>query len=184
MQKELQMNEIDRARQMHIADIPGRSAIRYGKKIALIDGETQISYQTFQQIVDLLAKHLYQQGLRKGDKMMILSHNCWQFPTILYAAAQLGVVSVPINFMLNAKEIEYLLQHASPRMVVVEDVLCSVMQVAIESLSTLQPKRVTIQRHTEQQILQGWQNFNEFLQPLNFILPDIKLKSSDPIRMM
>lgn len=98
------MNEINRARQMHIADIPRRSAIRYGNKIALIDGKSQISYQTFQQLVDLVAKHFYQQGLRKGDKLMILSHNCWQFPTILYAAAQLGVISVPINFMLNEKK--------------------------------------------------------------------------------
>ncbi|APV37645.1 fatty acyl-CoA synthetase [Acinetobacter soli] len=178
------MNEIDRARQMHIADIPRRSAIRYGKKIALIDGETQISYQTFQQLVDLLAKHLYQQGLRKGDKLMILSYNCWQFPTILYAAAQLGVISVPINFMLNAKEVQYLLQHASPKMVIVEDRLCSVMQLALDNLATQSPEKVVLQLDSEQPILSGWQTFDHFLQPLDFKLPEIALSSSDPIRMM
>ncbi|MGQ0893969.1 hypothetical protein GQO11_07605 [Acinetobacter johnsonii] len=38
------MNEISRARQMHISDIPNRSAQRYGDKIALIDGDKQLSY--------------------------------------------------------------------------------------------------------------------------------------------
>ncbi|MDH2595960.1 MULTISPECIES: fatty acyl-CoA synthetase [Acinetobacter calcoaceticus/baumannii complex] len=178
------MNEISRARQMHISDIPNRSAQRYGDKIALIDGDKQLSYNQLKHSVDIVAKHLFQQGLRKGDKLMLLSHNCWQFPTVMYAAAKLGVLSVPINFMLNHKEIGYLLEHAKPKMVLVEDILCPIMEKALENISDLEPKQVVLHLNQECQIQDIWEDFERYLVDFDFSLPSQELRTNDPIRMM
>ncbi|AWL28625.1 long-chain-fatty-acid--CoA ligase [Acinetobacter defluvii] len=176
-------NDIQRARRMHIADIPTRSAQRFGNKIALVDHEHQMSFKEFHQCVEQIAMHLYDQGLRKGDKVMIFSHNCWQFPAILYATAKLGVISVPINFMLNAAEVNYLLQHAQPKMVVVEDSLCTVMERALIKTDFIPPQQVVIDLN-QSNVAAQWQNFDTFLQDIEITLPEIELHAHEPIRMM
>ena len=187
------MNSIQRARQMHIADIPTRSAQRYADKIAFIDGHTQLSYREFKQTVDCVARQLYQSGLRKNDKLLILSHNCWQFPTILYAAAQIGVIAVPINYMLNPKEVRYLFEDAQPSMVVVEDALCETMQEVLNQSPYQCAQRVLLHLNTESNITDamrnefkqlGWQDFETLLSSDAAALPEIVLDSTDPIRMM
>lgn len=178
------MSEISRARQMHISDIPNRSAQRYGDKIAIIDGEKQLSYKQFKHTIDVVAKHLFQQGLRKGDKLMLLTHNCWQLPTVMYAAAKLGVVSVPINFMLNYKEVGYLLEHATPKMLIVEDMLCPVIEQALENISDLEPIKIVLNLNHEIQVQKNWVDFEKYLHDLDFSLPLLELEINDPIRMM
>lgn len=138
------IKDIQRARQLHIADIIGRSAKRHGDKIALIDGETKISFKDLDRLVSKITAHLYAAGLRKGDKLVLMSHNCWQFPAILHAAARLGVIGVPINFMLNANEVTYLLEHSQPKMIVAEDELCHVIDEATRKLTFPQPQKIVL----------------------------------------
>ena len=176
-------NDIQRARRMHIADIPRRSAQRFGDKIALVDQTQQISFKEFHQHVEQIAMHLHQQGLSKGDKLMILSHNCWQFPALLYATAQLGVISVPINFMLNALEVNYLLQHSQPKMVVVEDDLCAVMEQALLNINFNLPQQVVLDLN-QVKVAAQWQNFDTLLKPTAIVLPEVELHAHEPIRMM
>ena len=59
-------NDIQRARRMHIADIPRRSAQRFGHKIALVDQAQQLSFKAFHQHVEQIAMHLHQQGLNRS----------------------------------------------------------------------------------------------------------------------
>lgn len=176
-------NDIQRARRMHIADIPTRSAQRFGHKTALVDQDQRISFSEFDRYVEQIAMHMHAQGLCKGDKIMLFSHNCWQFPAILYAAARLGVIGVPINFMLNAKEVHYLLQHAQPKMLVVEDDLCAVMEQALEKIDFTRPKQVVLDLN-QRTISAQWKNFEEYLVQTEIKLPDVELHADDAIRMM
>ncbi len=175
--------DIQRARQLHIADIIGRSAKRHGDKIALIDGETKISFKDLDRLVSKITAHLYAAGLRKGDKLVLMSHNCWQFPAILHAAARLGVIGVPINFMLNANEVTYLLEHSQPKMIVAEDELCHVIDDATRKLTFPQPQKVVLNLN-EVHVTSIWQNFEYFLKGISVDVPEIELNTHDPIRMM
>jgi fatty-acyl-CoA synthase len=47
----------------------------------------------------------------------ILSRNSHAFAALRFALARLGAVLVPINFMLNADEVAYILRHAGARAV-------------------------------------------------------------------
>ena len=46
--------------------------------------------------------------------------NCWQYALLAFATARAGVVLVPINFMLTAEEISYILGHSRVSGLVVE----------------------------------------------------------------
>ena len=38
----------------------------------------------------------------RGDRLALLSHNCFEYAVLAFATARLGVVLVPVNFMLTA----------------------------------------------------------------------------------
>jgi fatty-acyl-CoA synthase len=40
----------------------------------------------------------------KGDRIALLSHNCWQYVVLAFATARLGAVLVPVNFMLGPRD--------------------------------------------------------------------------------
>ena len=62
--------------------------------------------------MSLTAAALAARGLKKGGRLALLSHNCWQFVVLSFATARLGVVLVPVNFMLGPAEIAYILGHS------------------------------------------------------------------------
>lgn len=65
-----------------------------------------------------------------AGELALLSHNCWQYPVLNFATARLGVVLVPVNFMLTGGEIGYILDCAADAFVV-EDALVPVAEKAL-----------------------------------------------------
>ncbi len=94
-----------------------------------------------------------------GDRLAILSHNCWQFAVLSFASARAGVILVPINFMLGADEIAYILDHCQATAFVVEDALVAVADKAVGSLA--QPPR--IRRHIALGDGADWDDVDEWL---------------------
>src|ERR1700757_5055025 len=103
---------VARARQHSVGDLLRRTAARYPDKIAVIAGERRVTYREFDASVNRCAHALADRGLGKGDRLALLSHNCWQYAVLAFATARLGVVLVPVNFMLGADEIAYILIHS------------------------------------------------------------------------
>jgi fatty-acyl-CoA synthase len=71
--------------------------------------------------------------VRQGDRIALLSHNHGDYVITCLALARLGAIAVPINFMLNATEVGYILGHAEVNGVVVEDALMSVANAALDA---------------------------------------------------
>jgi len=129
------------ARQQSLGDLPRRSAQRTPDKVAFIDGQTQLTFAEFDAIVDRAAAAIADAGLSKGDRLAVLSHNCWQFVVLNFATARLGVILVPINFMLGAGEIAYILDHSGATAFVVEDALVPVADAALASATKTARRR-------------------------------------------
>ena len=51
-------------------------------------------------------------GVAKGTRVAVLARNSHAFAALRFALARLGAVLVPINFMLKADEVAYILRHA------------------------------------------------------------------------
>ncbi|MFC9356073.1 acyl-CoA synthetase [Rhodococcus sp. NPDC057014] len=120
-----------RARQQSIGDIPRRSAARFPDKLAVVHRDVRLTFAEFDAVIDRVAAALHAEGLTPGDRLALLSHNCWQYPVLNFATARLGVVLVPINFMLTGGEIGYILDDCDADAFVVEDALVPVAETAL-----------------------------------------------------
>ena len=58
-------------------------------------------------------------GLRKGDRVAIISENRWEWAVADFAALALGIVDVPLFPTLQAQQVTELLQHSGARVAVV-----------------------------------------------------------------
>lgn len=101
------------AHQHGIGDILRRTAARVPDKAAILCGDVHWTYAEFDRICNRLASALAGQGVRPGDRVAILSRNSHAFAAMRYAVARMGAVLVPINFMLNAEEIAFILSSSA-----------------------------------------------------------------------
>lgn len=111
------------ARSHALGDIPRRTARRNPDKTAIIDGPVTLTFADFDELVDRAAAALCDNGFEPGDRLALLAHNCWQYAVLAFATARAGVVLVPVNFMLTASEIAYLLGHCGATGFIVQDEL-------------------------------------------------------------
>src|SRR5690349_24671523 len=131
---------IARARSHSLADIPRRSARKQPDKTAIIDGDVVLSFADFDHTVDRAAAALRDNGLRPGDRLALLSRNCWQYAVLAFATARAGVVLVPINFMLTPDEISYILGHSRAAGFIVEADLIPVAEQAMAAGTAVRTK--------------------------------------------
>ena len=88
-------------------------------KPALIHGEGEIvTYRQLADGTDRVSALLWHRGVRKGDRVAFLGENCPEFIQVLFGAAQLGAVFVPINTRLAPPEITHVLTDSGARVLI------------------------------------------------------------------
>ena len=90
-----------------------------------------MTFAEFDGLVDRAAAALHDNGFGPGDRVALLAHNCWQYAVLAFATARAAVVLVPINFMLTAEEIAYILGHCRATGFIVEPTLIDVAEEAM-----------------------------------------------------
>ncbi|WP_431240212.1 fatty acyl-CoA synthetase [Mycolicibacterium aichiense] len=128
----MSLEDVVRAARGHsLGDIPRRSARRYPDKVAIVDGDLTLTFAEFDELVDRAAAALADNGLRAGDRVALLARNCWQYAVLAFATARAAVVLVPLNFMLTAEEIAYIVGHCRATGFIVEADLIAVAEEAM-----------------------------------------------------
>jgi long-chain acyl-CoA synthetase len=100
---------------MPVGDILRRNAVNYADKTALIFGDRRIGYAELNRTVNRVANQLLKMGLKKGDRLAVLLHNGTEFIELYFACAKSGVVFVPLNNLLKARELIQILEYIKPR---------------------------------------------------------------------
>ncbi|HVL62673.1 MAG TPA: AMP-binding protein, partial [Microbacterium sp.] len=90
---------------------PDKPALIHG------DGET-ITYRQLADGTDRVSALLWHRGVRKGDRVAFLGENSPEFLQVLFGAAQLGAVFVPINTRLAPPEIAHVLSDSGARVLI------------------------------------------------------------------
>ena len=98
-----------------LGDVLRRTAARLPDKTAIVCGDVRWTYREFDTLCTRLANGFASIGVKAGDHVSILSRNSHAFAAVRFALARLGAVMVPINFMLGADEVAYILRHAGAR---------------------------------------------------------------------
>ncbi len=171
--------QVRRARAHALGDIPRRTARRLPDKLALIDGEVRLTFAELDDRIDRTAAALLAAGLDRGERLAILAHNCWQYPVLVFAAARLGVAVVPINFMLGAGEIAYILRHSRAAALVAEDVLLAPAEQAMGEAGTEVRVRAVIGEPRE-----GWTAIADWTGHERAELPDRVIEDDEVLRLM
>jgi fatty-acyl-CoA synthase len=147
-------------RRQTIADALHRTAQRLPAKTAIVCGATRWSYAEFNALVDRLAAGLQRIGVTEGDKVAVLARNSHGFAALRFALARCGAVLVPINFMLKADEVAYILRHAGARTLATDSGLAELARAAA-ALDTQVNQFVWLPSEDTSEPVAGMHHFDE-----------------------
>ena len=164
-------------RRQTIADALRRTALRLPAKTGIICGTIRWTYAEFDALVSRLAAGLAQIGVAEGDKVAVLARNSHGFAALRFALARRGAVMVPINFMLKADEVAYILRHAGAKTLATDSGLADLAQAAA-ALDTQVGQYIWLPSEDASEAVAGMHSFDT-LAACTAPLPDIQLGSYD-----
>lgn len=98
----------------------GKRRLKNPGKPAVVFQEVRLTYRDLADAADRVAAILWRRGIRKGDAVAYIGENSPQFLEVLFGAAQLGAVFVPVNTRLAAPEVRHVLVDSDARAVVLD----------------------------------------------------------------
>jgi acyl-CoA synthetase (AMP-forming)/AMP-acid ligase II len=100
---------------MVVGDMLLRNANKFPEKIAVVSEGVSMSYKALNERVNRLSNALIKEGLKKGDRIGVLVHNCYQFIETYFGAAKTGGIFCPYNNHLKERELSNIINYSSPR---------------------------------------------------------------------
>ncbi len=108
------------------------AAARYPERPAFLFFGRGLGYREMQAQVNALAGHLQQAGgVRHGDRVLLMSQNCPQFPVAFHAILRAGAVVVPVNAMSTASELAHYIEDSGARVAVVAQELLPALRPSL-----------------------------------------------------
>ncbi|MEY2994978.1 MAG: Long-chain-fatty-acid--CoA ligase [Pseudomonadota bacterium] len=164
-------------RRQTIADALRRTAARLPNKSAITCGHTEWSYAEFDALVSRLAAGLHRIGVQEGDRVAVLARNSHGFAALRFALARRGAVMVPINFMLKADEVAYILRHSGARTLATDTDLTPLAKEAATKDTQVQ-QFIWLPSEDPSVPSEGMHHFDA-LAACTDPLPDVALQSTD-----
>ena len=109
-----------------IARNTGRAA-----KTAFIDDHGSLSYGALSDRIRRMAAALLAAGLRREERVLLLMHDCNEWPVAFLGALYAGIVPVAVNTLLTTDDCAYMLAHSRAQAALVSDALLPVLQAAL-----------------------------------------------------
>lgn len=92
---------------------------RHADQPAVSCGEHKLTYAQFDRAAAGLAAFFEEEGYGPGDRVLLFLRNGFEYPTLLLGVMRAGLVVVPVNAKLHAREVAYICRDAAPRIVFV-----------------------------------------------------------------
>ena len=108
-------------------------------KIAIICEDQKITYRALDILINHVSYYLLNKGIKKGDKVAILSLNSIDYVIIYLGILRLGAVAVPINIKFTEKQIDYILKDADVKLVL-KEIADIEINTNIEYLFNIEPE--------------------------------------------
>ena len=91
------------------------------QKIAIVDGEKEIDYQSLMARAKVIAAELVAQGAKTGDLIGVCVGRHWQMVASLLGVLQTGCAYVPLDPNYPQQRIDYTLQHSGIKLAIVDN---------------------------------------------------------------
>ncbi len=100
-------------------------------KIAYIDDQGSLSYGGLTDKIRRIAAALLAQGVRREERVLLLMHDCSDWPVSFLGAMYAGIVPVAVNTLLSADDYHFMLQHSRAQVAIVSQALLPTLQAAM-----------------------------------------------------
>jgi len=134
-------------------------------------GRKRYTFAEMNKRVNQFSSYLTKQNLSAGDRIALLCKNHEDFITVFFAAAKLGIVTVPINWRLQAIEVEYILSNSEPSLLIYDGAFSQ----------TIKELKQTVHIPTLQA---GDESFDDIIIGLPAEEPQLQTKNNDLILIM
>ena len=135
------------------------NAKKFAHKLALKDQHRSFTYAETNRRVNRLAHGLMGLGLAKGDKVAVFMDNCIEIIEVYLATAKTGIIIVPVNFRLVGCEVEYIVNNADAKAMVVEAQFTDVIDPIKKDLGNIAANHYVIVGGESQ----GYVEYEQFL---------------------
>ncbi len=103
----------------------------HGERPAFIDDAGTLTYGELDQRVRSLAAGLRSLGLRREERVLLLMHDCNDWPVSFLGAMYAGLVPVAVNTLLTPDDYAYMLEHSRAQAVLVSGALLPTLTAAM-----------------------------------------------------
>jgi acyl-CoA ligase (AMP-forming) (exosortase A-associated) len=149
-------------------ELPRLQAERRPEAISLVDGPRRIDYATLEHEVTTFTAGLLELGLQRGERVGIYLDKRTETVAASFGTAAAGGVLVPINPLLKAQQVEYILRDCNAKVLVTSLERLTLLQEYLLYCTELQHVvlvgKPADQIPSSRQTLSGWNDFRQ-LQP-------------------
>lgn len=105
-------------------------------KVAIqdLDAGTSLTYSELNDRARRLAGYLQAQGVKKGERVALLTRNRPEFFEAQFACAKIGAICLPLNWRLTVNELSYILQDSAPNTLIHDHVFSETANTLIADL--------------------------------------------------
>ncbi|MFX1502668.1 MAG: AMP-binding protein [Promethearchaeota archaeon] len=163
---------------LNIGEIVNVNANKYPEKLALKDIRRQLTFKQLNERTNKLANGILKNGIKKGDKVAILSNNRIEFMELYIAAAKGGFIIVPLNFRLHPDDISFIINNSDAKWLFVESRFQEATEKIWERAEELgfeNVQRVLI----SDKPAEGWKLFEDILRIGENSYPSVKVNPED-----
>ena len=122
---------------MNIGQVLASRAALLGEKVGFIHNEKQITFAEMNMRANSFSQFLQQEGFKAGDKIALLCKNNEHVITAFFGAAKLGIVTVILNYRLQAAELQYIVEHSDTKLLIHDEVFKEVTsQLEVTAIGT------------------------------------------------
>ncbi len=99
----------------HLLD---RNETLRGSGPAVIDGDGRdVDWAAYARLSQVYADLMMQEGVGSGDRVLVVAENCLTVAVAIFAASRIGAWAVPVNARMAPQELDRIVTHADPAMV-------------------------------------------------------------------
>ena len=127
---------------MLLQDAFKRVVHRLPKKLALVDGNVRVTYETLGHKVATLARALREDGVAPGDRVLVFLESSVEFAVAVHAVLDIGAVFVPVSSLTKADKLRRLAADSGATGILTHTNLADSWMPAIANAPSIQSCRV------------------------------------------
>lgn len=100
-------------------------------KTAYIDDQGSLTYGELAERIQRMASALVSAGVRREERVLLLVHDCNDWPVAFLGAMYAGIVPVAVNTLLTATDYQYMLSNSRATAAIVSEALRPTLEAAL-----------------------------------------------------